>query len=134
MMRTLQRIQTAIAFLASAVLTGCHFEEPKPLDATPILGCYTAPDAAWLLISNVGIKVEGMTELIPYRYYFAKAGPIVEVALNGQSSKRRLFFRKSTAPFLYPVVWSEARPRIRITGSNSEIWTYKLNNPESCKP
>ncbi len=101
-------------------------------DASAIYGCYTAPDAPTLTLSAAGMRIDGLSEPVPFRYETTKVGYVVHVRLNADYAGGRFSFSRGDDHY-YRVVASDAGPTILVAfGREGFLATYRRSATANC--
>lgn len=121
--------------LALMVVGGCdgpEFPEPEAQDPSPILGCYTAPDAPSFVIDASTMKFRGDAKNVSYRYELPKIGTVLRVPMDAAIVHDRLTFTPSEDRF-YRVLHTSAGPIIRVAfGREGLLRDYQRKPLDRC--
>jgi hypothetical protein len=130
----LTRTFSLLWMVAFGCLASCGLDEDAAaLDARQVYGCYTAGGAPWFTLGASGMRVEGSSAPVPFRYEGMKVGPVVAVRLQATNSDGRLSFVPSAeesfyrrAPFSNPAVV------IVAFGSGGMVVNYRRSEDARC--
>jgi hypothetical protein len=113
--------------------TSCREDRRGVEQASAIYGCYTAPDAPSFTLSSAGMRVEGLSQAVPFRYDYEAVGYVVEVPLTANHSGGRFSFSRGDDHY-YRMVASDTGPTMLVAFAPEGIEvTYKRSVATDCK-
>jgi hypothetical protein len=131
-MPLLRPMRTLPAVLLIAGVTACRPDYRGLEDASAIYGCYTAPDAPSFTLSSAGMRAEGLSDPVPFRYELKKVGYVVAVPLSADYSGGRFSFSRGDEHY-YRMVASDAGPTMLVAfGHEAFLVTYRRLASANC--
>lgn len=108
--------------IAALLLSSCSadFPQPETLDAAPIYGCYSAPDAPSFTVGPDGVRTPEIDGVTSFHYEMHRIGAMLRVPLNATFTNGKFGFKRSEDR-VYRVVFRSGRPVVLVAFGNEGI-------------
>ena len=115
------------------VLASCaDFDDPEPLDPTPILGCYTDDSGEKIDIQIDGLSGLGLDAATPYEYQYRRSSMVIAAPIVAKERDGSFTFEPSDTHF-YNILWSEGRPWLKLASDpDGVVRKYRRISKQPC--